>query len=60
MRAIAIFPEKKKIELIKHEAPHITSDTQVKLRILEVIPTAEHVGWEDKILASQGITANTV
>ncbi len=36
MRAIAIFPEKKKIELIKHEAPHITSDTQVKLRILEV------------------------
>jgi threonine dehydrogenase-like Zn-dependent dehydrogenase len=36
MRAIAIFPEQKKIELIEHETPHITGPTQVKLRILEV------------------------
>jgi threonine dehydrogenase-like Zn-dependent dehydrogenase len=36
MRAIAIFPEQKKIELIEHEMPHITQPTQVKLRILEV------------------------
>jgi threonine dehydrogenase-like Zn-dependent dehydrogenase len=36
MRAIAIFPEEKSIKLIEHEAPHITSPTQVKLRMLEV------------------------
>jgi glucose 1-dehydrogenase len=36
MRAIAIFPEQKKIELIEHAVPRITSPTQVKLRILEV------------------------
>src|SRR5579884_1294876 len=36
MRAIAIFPEQKKIELIEHEVPHITTSTQVKLRMLEV------------------------
>lgn len=36
MRAIAIFPAQKKIQLIEHEASHITSPTQVKLRMLEV------------------------
>ncbi|GHO91955.1 glucose dehydrogenase [Reticulibacter mediterranei] len=36
MRAIAIFPKEKSIKLIEHEAPHITSPTQVKLRMLEV------------------------
>src|SRR5690349_5308904 len=36
MRAIAIFPQQKTIKLIEHAAPHITSPTQVKLRMLEV------------------------
>jgi glucose 1-dehydrogenase len=36
VKAVAIFPERKEIRLIEHEAPQITQPTQVKLRMLEV------------------------
>ncbi len=36
MKAIAVFPSKKEIRLIDHAVPEIVSETQVKLRMLEV------------------------
>src|SRR5437868_3323519 len=36
MKAIAVFPAKKEINLIDHPAPEITKPTDVKVRILEV------------------------
>src|SRR5262245_53937143 len=36
MRAIAVIPESRTVQLIETEAPSITSPTQVKLRMLDV------------------------
>lgn len=36
MKAIAVFPNARKVELIDHETPSISASTDVKLRILEV------------------------
>jgi threonine dehydrogenase-like Zn-dependent dehydrogenase len=36
VKAIAVFPYEKRVELIDHPAPELTSSTSVKLRMLEV------------------------
>jgi threonine dehydrogenase-like Zn-dependent dehydrogenase len=36
MRAVAVFPAERRMELIDHPAPLITRDTEVELRILDV------------------------
>lgn len=36
MKAVAVFPEAKEVKLIEHDEPHISSPTEVKLRVLEV------------------------
>lgn len=36
MKAVAVFPEKREIQIVQHEAPKIHAPTQVKLRIIEV------------------------
>jgi threonine dehydrogenase-like Zn-dependent dehydrogenase len=36
MKAVAVFPRRKEIELVHQEEPGLTSPTQVKLRMLEV------------------------
>jgi glucose 1-dehydrogenase len=36
MRAVAVFPAQRDVRLIDHPEPHLATDTQVKLRMLEV------------------------
>lgn len=36
MKAVAVFPEAKEVKLVEHVEPHISSPTEVKLRVLEV------------------------
>jgi threonine dehydrogenase-like Zn-dependent dehydrogenase len=36
MKAIAVFPQTRTVRLVEHEAPAITSPTEVRLRMLEV------------------------
>lgn len=36
MRAVAVFPEQREVKLIERPEPRISSDTEVKLRMLEV------------------------
>jgi threonine dehydrogenase-like Zn-dependent dehydrogenase len=36
MKAVAVFPQTRELRLIEQEEPHLTRDTQVKLRLLEV------------------------
>ena len=36
MKALAVFPQSRRIDVIDHPEPEITSDRQVKLRMIDI------------------------
>jgi threonine dehydrogenase-like Zn-dependent dehydrogenase len=36
MRAVAVYPSKREVRIVDHPEPHVTSETQAKVRVLDV------------------------